>query len=69
MQLTVHDDRVEARMRDNGVPAHVDSAGAQMPGEDAEGGRGLALAAAVADLAHVREDDGNTWTVVRHRTG
>jgi serine/threonine-protein kinase RsbW len=68
MQLTVHEDRVEARMRDNGIPAHVDSAGAQMPDEFAEGGRGLALAAAVTDLAHVHEDDGNTWTVIRHRT-
>jgi serine/threonine-protein kinase RsbW len=69
MQITVHADRVEARMHDNGTPAHVDSTGAEMPDELAEGGRGLALAAAVTDLAHVREDDGNTWTVTRHRTG
>jgi serine/threonine-protein kinase RsbW len=68
MQIFVHPDRVEARMRDNGVPAPVDSAGAVMPDEFAEGGRGLALAAAVTDLVHVREDGGNTWTIVRHRS-
>jgi len=68
MQIFVHPDRVEARMHDNGVPAPVDSGAAEMPDEYAEGGRGLALAAAVTDLAHVREDGGNTWTIVRHRS-
>jgi serine/threonine-protein kinase RsbW len=68
MQLLVHPDRVEARMRDDGVPSPVESA-AEMPDQFAEGGRGLALASAVADLGHVREDDGNTWTIIRHRSG
>jgi serine/threonine-protein kinase RsbW len=68
MQLLVHPDRIEATMRDNGVPSSVESTTADMPDEFAEGGRGLALASAVADLAHVREDDGNTWTIIRHRS-
>lgn len=70
MQISVHPGRIEARMRDNGVPARVDTSASEMPEDEfAEGGRGLALARAVTDLEHVRELDGNTWTVVRHRTG
>jgi serine/threonine-protein kinase RsbW len=68
LQVCVHPDRVEARMRDNGAPAMVDTGTAEMPDELAEGGRGLALASAVADLRHVRTEDGNTWTIVRHRS-
>ncbi len=69
LRILVHDDRIEARMEDNGAPPPVDPAGAVLPADElAEGGRGLALAAAVADLAHVHRAGGNVWTVVRHRT-
>jgi serine/threonine-protein kinase RsbW len=69
MRIAVHDDRLEARMEDDGAPSGVDPGTAVLPADDlAESGRGLALAAAVADLEHVRWAGRNVWTVVRRRT-
>ena len=68
MQLLVHPDRIEARLADNGGAPPADPAAAVLPADDlAESGRGLALAAAVADLEHIRSEGGNRWTVVRRR--
>ncbi|GAA4682989.1 hypothetical protein GCM10023215_16510 [Pseudonocardia yuanmonensis] len=68
MQILVHPDRIEALLEDNGGAPPVDPADAALPADElAESGRGLALAAAVADLGHVRFEGGNRWTVVRHR--
>ncbi|MCE0767044.1 ATP-binding protein [Pseudonocardia kujensis] len=69
MHIAVHGDRLEARMEDDGAPAGVDPTATALPTDElAESGRGLALAAAVADLEHVRRTAGNVWTVVRRRT-
>ncbi len=69
MRIAVHEDRLEARMEDNGIPPGIVATGAALPADElAESGRGLALAAAVADLEHVRHAGGNVWTVVRRRT-
>ncbi|MFW6775069.1 ATP-binding protein [Nocardioides sp. CPCC 205120] len=49
---------------DNGQPAALDLSDVTMPGEDAESGRGLALAAAALDeLAYERVEGRNVWTL------
>jgi serine/threonine-protein kinase RsbW len=69
VQLEVHDDRVVAVLRDDGVEPPVDLAGASLPKDElAEDGRGFALAGAVAEVTHSYDAGGNTWRVVRHRT-
>ncbi len=63
--VTVDDEEVRAEFADDGRPAAIDLSAVFMPGEDAESGRGLALAvAAVDDLRYEREDGINRWTVV-----
>jgi serine/threonine-protein kinase RsbW len=59
------DERVlRAAFADDGQPADVNLAVVVMPADDAEGGRGLALAAAVSDLLDYRRDGAlNRWTV------
>ncbi len=50
---------------DTADPALIDLGGVEMPGEDAESGRGLAIALATLDeLVHER-DGGNTWRLRR----
>lgn len=72
LQLAVDPATVRARLQDNGVwpPMEAtDMAGAGMPEDElAEGGRGLAMATALAEIKHIRIEDGNIWTVVRTRT-
>jgi serine/threonine-protein kinase RsbW len=69
LDLAVHPDRVEATLVDDGVwPPDAVLDGAALPEDElAESGRGLALAAAAADITHTRVDGGNRWTVVRRR--
>ncbi len=51
-----------AELADNGEPARVDLSTVIMPGEDAESGRGLALAlAAVDDLQYRNVEGRNFW--------
>lgn len=70
VDLRVHADRLEADLHDDGVPAALDLSAVTMPGEDAESGRGLALAlASVDDLAYSREDGRNRWRLVCRRSG
>lgn len=57
---------LSAELRDTAAPAHIDLAGAAMPGADAESGRGLALSRTVLDeLEHTGSDAGNAWRMVR----
>lgn len=63
--IRVHEDAIEAELDDTGqtfTPAH----GKAMPGEDAEGGRGLPLAEALLDqMEFKRMGDTNHWRMVR----
>lgn len=62
-------DSVEAVISDNGLPMEIDLAAVTMPGEEAESGRGLALAvAAVDELRYERDGGRNRWTMVCRRT-
>lgn len=72
LQLAVDPATVRARLQDNGVwppPEATDMSGASLPDDElAESGRGLAMATALAEVNYTRIEDGNIWTVVRHRT-
>jgi len=63
--IRVREDEIEAELNDTGqefTPAQ----GAVMPGEEAEGGRGLAIAEALLDrIEFERLDDTNHWRMVR----
>ena len=63
--IRVREDEIEAELDDTGqrfTPAQ----GKDMPGEDAEGGRGLPLAEALLDkIEFKRMDDTNHWHMVR----
>ncbi|PYY33058.1 ATP-binding protein [Curtobacterium sp. MCJR17_055] len=64
LTLAVASDGLEARITDDGRPAAVDVAGATLPDEFAESGRGLALVQMVVDeLRYDRHGDENRWTV------
>jgi serine/threonine-protein kinase RsbW len=66
LRLSAFPDRVEARFRDTGREALVDVAGAALPTDEAEHGRGIAMAlAAVDEVAYLREDGQNVWRVVQ----
>lgn len=65
--LEIDADALRAELRDSGQEPLVDLARA-MPGEEAESGRGLALADAILDeITLVRAEDGNLWRMVRNR--
>ena len=63
--IRVRKDEIEADLDDTGqtfTPAH----GKPMPGEDAEGGRGLPIAEALLDrIEFERMEDVNHWRMVR----
>lgn len=71
LELAVEPLTVRARMQDDGQwpPSEAtDISGAALPQDElAEGGRGLAMAAALAEVTYTRVVGGNVWTVVRHR--
>jgi serine/threonine-protein kinase RsbW len=63
--IRVHEDQIEAELDDTGQ-SFTPERGRAMPGEDAEGGRGLALAEALLDqIEFNRVDDTNHWRMVR----
>ncbi|WP_134738980.1 ATP-binding protein [Nocardioides sp. 503] len=63
--LAATEDRLVARLADNGLPVGLDLSGAVMPDELAESGRGLALAtAALDDLGYHRVGDRNLWDLL-----
>lgn len=68
VRVAVHPDRIEAVLGDDGVAPPAAPATAEPVDDLAEDGRGLALARAVAEVAHAREPSGNRWTVTRRRT-
>jgi serine/threonine-protein kinase RsbW len=62
--LTATHDRIAACLRDDGSAATIDLAGAQMPDEMAEAGRGLALMRALTDeVSYERSGLANIWTL------
>ncbi|VXB48040.1 ATP-binding protein [Nocardioides sp. AX2bis] len=68
LTLTVTPTELTALLADNGEPAGVDLSAVIMPGEDAESGRGLALAlAAVDDLQYRHVGGRNYWDLRCHR--
>ena len=68
LAIAVHEDRIEARLRDPGRRVEVDFDNAAMPDSMAESGRGLAMVLAVVDELTYRHDGAqNHWLVVRRR--
>jgi serine/threonine-protein kinase RsbW len=66
-KFTIHvrEDEIEAELDDTGQK-FTPSQGGAMPGEDAEGGRGLPIAEALLDqIEFDRIDDTNHWHMVR----
>lgn len=67
--VAVHPDRVEACLTEDGVAPALDlSAPTPVVDDLAEGGRGLALAKAVAEVSHARQGSANVWIVTRRRS-
>jgi len=65
LTLRVTDDEIQADLDDTGQEFEAFT-GAVMPGEDAEGGRGLAIAESMFDKIELERADGLThWTMVR----
>lgn len=62
--LAATDEKLIATLGDNGMPVALDLSNVAMPDEDAESGRGLALAvAALDDLSYERVDGRNHWSL------
>lgn len=67
--VAVHPDRLEACLTDDGIAPGLDLRAPTPEIDDlAEGGRGLALAKAAAEVSHARQDEANVWTVIRRRS-
>lgn len=70
VELTLSQDRLEARFADDGTPARVDLRTVEMPDVFAERGRGLAIAlAALDELEYRRRQGNNVWRLVCYRGG
>lgn len=67
IRLAVDAERLVAVMSDDAEPALIRLGEVEMPGSDAESGRGLALALAALDELRHEADDGNTWVLRRDR--
>jgi serine/threonine-protein kinase RsbW len=68
VEIDVTDEALRAVLSDNGRPAEVDLSAVTLPGEEAEDGRGLALALAALDsLEHERVEGRNRWTLLCER--
>jgi len=65
VSLVATDEELVAAFGDNGMPVALDLSNVTMPDEDAESGRGLALAAAaVDDLSYERVQGRNHWRLL-----
>jgi serine/threonine-protein kinase RsbW len=65
VRLTATDRGLVASFGDDGIPMALDLSDVVMPDEDAESGRGLALAmAALDDLTYDRQDGRNHWRLM-----
>lgn len=63
--IRVHEDEIEAELDDTGQ-SFTPVQGKAMPGEEAEGGRGLPIAEALLDrIEFTRMEDTNHWRMVR----
>jgi serine/threonine-protein kinase RsbW len=70
VSLSATDEELVARFGDNGIPMALDLSAVTMPDDDAESGRGLALAvAALDDLSYDRVDGRNLWRLTCRRRG
>jgi serine/threonine-protein kinase RsbW len=68
LSLAVTDELVTARFSDNGLPAELDLSTITLPDDDADSGRGLAMAvAALDDLQYERVAGRNHWSLVCRR--
>jgi len=68
VRLALDSSSVEAEVSDNGLPVEIDLGQVTMPDEDAESGRGLALAiAAVDDMRYEHSGGRNRWVLVCRR--
>lgn len=65
LTLRITDEEIQAELEDTGQE-FTRRTGATMPGEDAEGGRGIALAETILDKIELERVDGlNHWVMVR----
>ena len=66
--LSVHisSDKIEASLRDTGLPGDIEIVNVEMPDVLAESGRGLALINALVDeFTYERIDDHNVWHITK----
>lgn len=64
--LRVYGDAVVAQLSDSGAPVH-EHLSREMPDENSEDGRGLAMARSLLDeLGYERRGDRNRWRLVKH---
>ena len=64
MEIRVLTDQVHVVFSDDGLPARVDLAAANMPAPTVERGRGLALAKSVLERLGYYRDSLNRWTLI-----
>lgn len=69
VELSVDHHRLLAVLSDDAEPALIRLDEVHMPAEDAESGRGLALALAALDELRHETGEGNTWVLRRDRRG
>ncbi|UXA20375.1 ATP-binding protein [Mycobacterium sp. SMC-4] len=70
MDVNILPDAVRITFTDDGHPAPVDLTRVSMPDENAERGRGLAIAHRVLDeFSYRRDEHGNHWTLCRRLSG
>jgi serine/threonine-protein kinase RsbW len=67
VELDADDTALSAVFSDTAEPALIDLEGVSMPGEDAESGRGLAIALATLDELIHETEHGNVWRLRRLR--
>ena len=64
MEIRVLTDQVHVVFSDDGLPARIDLAAANMPAPTVERGRGLALAKSVLERLGYYRDSLNRWTLI-----
>lgn len=67
MEVWLYPDEVRITFTDDGVDACVDLVSAALPDDDAERGRGLAIARAVLRELSYRRNAANHWTLISQR--
>lgn len=64
--VTVSENRLEARLIDDGEPGEIELAGRPLPEDFAESGRGIPLITALVDVVrYERSADSNHWYLAR----